>query len=225
MKHLNLAAVAALLMILSSCGKEEIIWSNCYPSHHEELIAFADGIDEGASTWFSNNLPVSRTTTFTQVQFLAEIAQPSVMQEINSGIPIEITMAQAILESRWGKSKLTKEANNYFGIKEKRPGYKGTDELTKEFVDNRYVTETASFRVYALPIDSFNDRSEWFYTNPYRDYTCVKGKGKEAWLDKLIENGYATDPHYRVKINSIISQYKIDKFAFWMRGAFEDRYL
>ena len=40
------------------------------------------------------------------------------------GIPASVTIAQAVLESGWGKSKLTKIANKLFGIKADR-GWQG----------------------------------------------------------------------------------------------------
>jgi len=42
-------------------------------------------------------------------------------------MPASVTIAQAILETYWGSSRLAREANNYCGIKDQtRLGYAGS---------------------------------------------------------------------------------------------------
>ena len=57
--------------------------------------------------------------------FLNKIG-PLVMKDYRtSNILASITMAQAILESGWGKSELAINANNLFGMKKNLPGMRG----------------------------------------------------------------------------------------------------
>ena len=60
-------------------------------------------------------LPVLGSTP--QEQFIASIAEAAVESADDTGVPASVTIAQAILESYWGSSRLAREANNYFGIK------------------------------------------------------------------------------------------------------------
>ena len=52
-----------------------------------------------------------------EMQFINRLIEPAKRNYMESGILPSITIAQAILESNWGNSTLTQEANNLFGIK------------------------------------------------------------------------------------------------------------
>lgn len=49
--------------------------------------------------------------------FIKFFSQSAKEEQKTSGVPYQIVVAQAILESNFGMSKLAKEGNNYFGIK------------------------------------------------------------------------------------------------------------
>jgi hypothetical protein len=61
------------------------------------------------------SLPVLGNTP--QEQFISSIAEAAVVSQDQTGVPASVTIAQAILETYWGSSRLAREANNYFGIK------------------------------------------------------------------------------------------------------------
>src|SRR3954452_6019445 len=78
-----------------------------------------------------------------------------------------VTLAQAILESDWGRSKLTREANNLFGIKaQSGPGSAGVYEInTWEVYGGQNATVLAGFRAYTTLADSIVDHGRWFHDN------------------------------------------------------------
>src|SRR5262249_55348180 len=60
--------------------------------------------------------PVANATSQQQA-FLYATAPAARTAEQQTGVPASVTVAQAILESDWGRSQLAVQANNYFGIK------------------------------------------------------------------------------------------------------------
>jgi flagellum-specific peptidoglycan hydrolase FlgJ len=122
------------------------------------------------------------------------------------GIPASITLAQGLLESGAGQSKLAKKANNHFGIKchndWKGRKFRHDDDKRKE-----------CFRKYGNAKHSFKDHS-LFLTSKSRyaflfDLKTIDYKG---WAKGLKQAGYATDPNYPAKLIKIIEDYKLYKY-------------
>lgn len=122
-----------------------------------------------------------------------------------------ITIAQAILESNWGDSKLTQTGKNLFGIKAGKDYKNKVDFMTNEFVNNKKIEVVQSFRAY----DSYSDS--------VKDYTNLLGKAKryealrkckdyKEQATALYACGYCTDPNYPQKLISIIEKYKLYEY-------------
>jgi hypothetical protein len=133
--------------------------------------------------------------TLTERQaFLDQIMPLANKYGSSSGIDPNLIVAQAALESSWGKSAPN---NNYFGIK--GPGGLQT---TQEFVGGKMVTVQDSFRGYSSLEDSVQGYTGFLASNPR--YTDVFGKSGDAAADAVANAGYATDPNYSNKLKSII---------------------
>lgn len=123
-----------------------------------------------------------------------------------------LTIAQAILETGWGKSAL---GNNLFGIKADS-NWKGKKQLatTNEHVNGKTVTIQAWFRDYNSIYESLEDRYKFLQT---KRYTKVVGETNYKIACREIQKaGYATDPQYPIKLIQIIEQnnlQNIDKQA------------
>lgn len=132
------------------------------------------------------------------------------------GIPWQVTVWQAALESGYGKSKLATNEGNYFGIK-----WEGKTFATREVYNGREVMENASFRTYSDMKESFIDYAKFLTKNPrYReafqyaknidprpsyypkDYTSENFNPKK-FIEAIKDAGYATDPVYVDKIVSV----------------------
>ncbi len=120
-------------------------------------------------------------------------------------IPASITLAQGILESGCGTSRLAKYGNNHFGIK--CHGWKG-DTLR---VDDDALQEC--FRKYDQAEDSYNDHSLFLtsrsrydnlFTLPILDY--------KAWAKGLKAAGYATNPKYPTILISLIERFDLAQY-------------
>jgi len=121
------------------------------------------------------------------------------------GIPASITLAQGGLESGWGKSYLSRKANNYFGIK--CHSWSGEKVYAKD--DNA----KDCFRKYPDAAQSFEDHSKFLVKNGrYSDLFKLKITDYEGWATGLQSAGYATGSDYARKLISIIKSYGLNKY-------------
>ncbi|RWU20714.1 flagellar assembly peptidoglycan hydrolase FlgJ [Pseudomonas alkylphenolica] len=129
------------------------------------------------------------------------------------GIDPRYLVAQAALETGWGKSVMRqadgRSSHNLFGIKA-TGNWQGEEAraITSEYRDGQFVKETAAFRSYDSYQDSFHDLVSLLQNNArYKD--AVKAADKpEQFVRELQRAGYATDPDYASKISQIAKQMK-----------------
>ncbi len=118
-------------------------------------------------------------------------------------IPASITLAQGILESGSGRSELTKNTANHFGIK----CHKGWEGKTYYYDDDE---AQECFRKYSHPEESFNDHS-YFLTSRsrYAPLFELESDDYKAWAHGLKDAGYATDKKYPQKLIKYIDDYQL----------------
>jgi flagellar protein FlgJ len=150
--------------------------------------------------------------------FLTGIAPAARQGDREYGVPSSVTMAQAILESGWGSSKLTANDNNYFGIKcFGTPGAIAvschryvTNECDK--VTKKCWSTTATFRVYKTVTDSFRDHAV-FLANGKRYQPAFGFMAKpDLFAAAIHKAGYATDPNYTTKLVNLMKQYDLYRY-------------
>lgn len=118
--------------------------------------------------------------------------------------------AQAAIESGWGESGLTKQANNLFGMKGSYNGSSVTMRTAEAGGGGTYYIN-AAFRKYpswnASIVDyAHNLRKSGFYpASAFRTTSYVT-------QINLIGHVYATDPNYAQKIISTVRNYGLDKW-------------
>jgi len=113
-----------------------------------------------------------------------------------TGIDPRLVLAQTALETGYGKSAPN---NNLFGIKGQ-----GSTQRTKEFRNGQMQSESANFRSYEDPAQSFDDYADLMLGS--ERYAKVLGaKGLENQISAMAKSGYATDPNYGQKLMSIAS--------------------
>ena len=122
-----------------------------------------------------------------------------------AGTPIfpEVAIAEGALESAWGDSWLTREANNFFGEKStdswEEEGGKFITKPTHEVVNGESVVVVAKFRKYDTAMESFQNYVH-FVTQPgYVACGVTNAKTPEEQA-QCIAKKYATDPLYAEKI-------------------------
>jgi flagellar protein FlgJ len=118
------------------------------------------------------------------------------------GVSHKIILAQAALESSWGKA--ASGSNNLMGIKSH--GLAGGKAVaTTEVIDGKTVKLTDNFRQYNSPEDSIRGYGSFLKSNKrYRHFLNAGADNEDAQLTALQQSGYATDPKYAQKLKSII---------------------
>lgn len=123
-----------------------------------------------------------------------------------SGVPASITLAQGILESRYGLSPLASEGNNHFGIK----CHKDWKGKSMRYDDD---AKGECFRVYDSADESFQDHSDFLrYRDRYKFLFDLKTTDYKGWAYGLKKAGYATDPNYPAKLIKYIEDYKLYEY-------------
>jgi flagellar protein FlgJ len=128
-----------------------------------------------------------------------------------TGIPAQFMMAQAALESGWGKhvvqNKDGTSSNNLFGIKA-GADWKGkvVEATTTEYVHGVATRKVQKFRAYDTYQDSFKDYASMLRNNPRYEKVLASAQDMTGFAQGLQRAGYATDPRYAEKLTQIIKQ-------------------
>lgn len=146
----------------------------------------------------------------TPADFISKIRPGADHCEAEKGIPSGFTVAQAALESGWGKSGLTVRANNLFGIKSSK-AWKGRTltMMTTEHINGQDVRMPAVWRVYDCWADCLLDHADFFHVNPRYAKALQFPHDSERFAVEVAAAGYATDPNYAEKIIGIIKTHSL----------------
>jgi flagellar protein FlgJ len=144
-------------------------------------------------------------------QFVQTLLPMAERMAKDSGINPRFMVAQAALETGWGKHMIEGKdgspSYNLFGIKADRRWQGDSVAITTtEFREGVPMKEQAEFRAYADYEASLRDYVDFLESNPrYRDVLAVADKPAQ-FAEKLQQAGYATDPNYAEKIRSIMNR-------------------
>ena len=129
-----------------------------------------------------------------QEKYIAKYSAIAVNEMYRSGVPASITLAQGIIESGSGLSKLALDGNNHFGIK-CHNNWSGKT----IFADDDRKNEC--FRSYPTAEDSFRDHSDFLrYRDRYKFLFDYETTDYKSWAYGLKQAGYATSPTYAHKL-------------------------
>jgi len=137
------------------------------------------------------------------INYIGDFKFIAIKKMLEYEIPASITLAQGILESGSGRSELTKNTANHFGIK----CHKGWEGKTYYYDDDE---AQECFRKYSHPEESFNDHS-YFLTSRsrYASLFELESDDYKAWAHGLKDAGYATDKKYPQKLIKYIEDYQL----------------
>lgn len=138
----------------------------------------------------------------TTLEYIERYKHIALEHETTHNIPACITLAQGILESGSGTSRLAKEANNHFGIKchsnwQGNTFYKDDDKKNE------------CFRAYDSPEESFEDHALFLKKKRYADLFDLDIRDYEGWAKGLKQAGYATNPKYPQLLIDLIEKYSL----------------
>ncbi|WP_050615266.1 glycoside hydrolase family 73 protein [Bacillus testis] len=151
--------------------------------------------------------------TSMQTQFIASIEKAGIENYREFGVLPSVTIAQAILESNWGRSHLSTEYNNLFGIKDHGWSGKTASLHTSEQYDRQI---TAKFRVYDSIDESIKDHGRFLKENPrYTKHGLFEAETYADQAMALQAAGYSTKENengeriYGRQLMGIIEQYRL----------------
>jgi flagellum-specific peptidoglycan hydrolase FlgJ len=147
-----------------------------------------------------------------QWAFLDSAAGAAIVASGRTGVPASVTVAQAILESDWGRSQLSQSARNYFGIK--ALGGLGNDGVvwmsTGEFdSEGQAYTTTSPFRAYRSLTDSLIDHDLMLSKSQRYASAMQAAHDPRQFAQALADAGYATDPEYATKLIALMDRYDL----------------
>lgn len=191
----KLLLLSLTLLILNSCGSsKKTVTSQTENKNTKKNESKAKSLET-----------TDKNLDFATLRYIAKYEDVAKNEMKEYGVPASITLAQGVLESQVGKSRLAVEGKNHFGIK-CHDDWHGE----KIFHDDNKAQEC--FRKYNNAAESFKDHSKFLagrkryaflFRLPKTDY--------EAWARGLKKAGYATDPSYPDKLIYIINKYNLSK--------------
>lgn len=156
--------------------------------------------------------------TRTYIASVAPLAQREMREH---GVPASVAIAQSVLESNWGRSTLSTNQHNYFGIKCSRrtsPLQFGcVQSQTLEYLSGERPTRVkASFRTYRSVSDSFLDHGLFLRTHQRYAGAFRHTGDPDAFVRAVARAGYATDPQYAATVTRLMREHDLYRFD---RGA------
>ena len=149
----------------------------------------------------------------TNSEFIEQIAKCVKKYAYVYGIEVHSPIiAQAILESGWGKSSLASKYHNYFGLK-CGSSWKGksVNMATKEEYKVGTLTNIRdNFRVYDSMEDGVKGYFDFINTSRYANLKGVKSP--EEYVKRIKADGYATSSTYVDNIMRVIRDNKLTRF-------------
>ena len=140
------------------------------------------------------------------LDYIDEYNDIAILEMLSYDIPASITLAQGILESNSGRSRLSVRGNNHFGVKCHK-SWNG------ERIYHDDDARQECFRKYDHPFSSFRDHSLFLYgRDRYAALFNLHHKDYKGWSKGLKKAGYATDPKYPKKLIHLIENYELYKY-------------
>jgi flagellum-specific peptidoglycan hydrolase FlgJ len=143
----------------------------------------------------------------TVYRYVKRYADVAVAEMEKYGIPASITLAQGLLESDAGESRLARTNNNHFGLKcfskncQRGHCANFTDDSHKDF-----------FRKHSNVWESYRAHSTFLQRKRYAHLQKLGRTNYVDWAHGLKEAGYATDKKYANKLIKIIETLNLDKY-------------
>jgi flagellar protein FlgJ len=141
-------------------------------------------------------------------EFVRRLHPLAVQAARELGVEPKVILAQAALESGWGRSVIQNgngsNTYNLFNIKaDKAWQGKQAQVATLEFDQGIAKKVNAGFRSYDSFQESFKDYVDFIKTNPRYGDALKKAGNAEQYMHELQRAGYATDPKYADKVINI----------------------
>lgn len=173
----------------------------------------AEAVETSIAQVSTSNFAAPNTSAF-----IAEIATYAQPVANANDLYASVMIAQAILESGWGRSSLSKAPNyNLFGIK---GSYNGQTVYmsTLEYLNNQWLTMNEPFKRYPSYTQSFEDNARTLRSTSLQSgvsyYSGAWKSNTTSYLDATawLAGRYATAPNYASSLNAVIQQFGLTQY-------------
>lgn len=147
-----------------------------------------------------------------QEQYIEKYRKIAVDEMQRTGIPASVKLAQGILESNAGRSRLAQKANNHFGMKCGGDWVGGKFYKEDDDYDNRGRLQKSCFRKYNRAKDSWYAHSEFLKKPRYQYLYNLRPDDYKGWARGLKRAGYATSPSYAHDLITVIETYRLYEY-------------
>lgn len=145
-----------------------------------------------------------------QQEFVKKLMPYAIQASQETGIPAQLMVGQAALESGWGKREIKMadgtNSHNLFGVKA-GPSWNGkiAEVTTTEYRNGVAFKQVDKFRAYDSYSEAFKDYGKTLSNNPRYSDVLKQGDNAQGFAHALQRAGYATDPQYGEKLSKVIS--------------------
>ncbi|MDZ4822820.1 MAG: glucosaminidase domain-containing protein [Flavobacteriales bacterium] len=173
------------------------------------LGIFSDNISLRASHREGSALPTSQRgqlpANFSATDYITQWKAEAIYQMVVHKIPASITLAQGMLESGNGNSRLAEKGNNHFGIK-------CHNDWGGKKIHEDDETNGECFRKYTNACESFEDHSLFLKKKRYEKLFGYDADDYKKWAKGLKECGYATNSQYPDLLISLVEKHNLHEY-------------
>ena len=161
----------------------------------------------GSGTPAIKSAPAEPVPLEEREQFISGLMPHAEAAARELGVDPRNLIAQAALETGWGRSQPGGDSHNLFGIKA-GANWNGASVQanTQEFDSGVASRDVASFRAYGSPRESVEDYVRLIRDNPRYAGAMNTGSDVQAFASALQRGGYATDPDYARKLAAVAAE-------------------
>lgn len=169
------------------------------------LLTYIKDVRAEAMAALGNGKSEKNLSRVNEKDFLERYSRAAMEQQQRYGIPASVTLAQMAWESGWGCSTLATSGNNFFGIKCSKAWLEAGKPYSIHDDDRR----GEKFCNYASVEESVEHHSKLLMGRRYRRCHRYEPTDYHNWLMAIKAAGYATNPDYVRKLESIIKRHKL----------------
>lgn len=152
-----------------------------------------------------------------EAKFINSIAKDAVALANDSELYASVMIAQASLESNYGKSGLSSKYQNLFGVKGSYKGESANLSTREDVGSGQMIRIKSGFRVYPSYKESLKDYADLLHDGIKGDseyYSSVWKTKTDNFKDatRNLQGLYATDTAYAAKLNKIIVDFNLTSF-------------
>ena len=171
------------------------------------LIRQLSGGKPAAEAAAAETNPAEAATPEQREKFISGLMPHAEAAARELGVDPRNLVAQAALETGWGRSQPGGDSHNLFGIKAGAQWDGASVQAdTEEFAAGVASRDVASFRAYGSPRESVEDYVRLIRDNPRYAGAMNTGSDVQAFASALQRGGYATDPDYARKLAAVAAE-------------------